>query len=234
MSDPIICGNKDETIEKATSLWVEAAKKAIEEKGSFFVALSGGSTPKAIYTKLADDHYESLDWDKVHLFFSDERSVPPGNTESNYNMALEFGFGKLPVPEEHIHRMVAEDDIEKGAKEYEFTIKQVLGDSPFDLVMLGMGDDGHTASLFPNTRALKEKERDVVANYVDAKETWRMTMTFPCINRAKEVHIYVLGRAKAEMIQKIFVEQKEYPVCKVRPQAGAKWILDNEAASLLK
>lgn len=234
MRDPLIPGDKETTILKASELWIEAAKKAIDEKGTFYVALSGGSTPKAIYSNLADDYQDALDWDKVHLFFSDERSVPPGNTESNYNMALEFGFGRLPVPEEHIHRMVAEEDIEKGAEDYQFEIKQVLGDAPFDLIMLGMGDDGHTASLFPNTTALTEKERLVVANYIDTKETWRMTMTYPCINAAKEVHIYVLGDAKKEMVKEIFVDKKDYPVANVQPEGGAIWILDNEAAALLQ
>lgn len=232
-----IPGDKDETILFCAQHFAECAKKAIEDHGAFYVALSGGSTPKAIYNLLCKSYLNKIDWSKVHLFWSDERNVPPSELDSNYNMALRSGFDKISIPKENIHRMVAENEIEQNALEYEKTIDSVLKGAPFDLIMLGMGDDGHTASLFPGTLGLKEASRSVIANFVPQKNAWRMTMTFPLINQAKNIAIYVIGDSKKERILSVLSEKDE---SKLLPSArvGSKehpalWIADKEASSLI-
>lgn len=195
-----IGASTEEAIQFATEHWVHTAKRSILQRGRFAVALSGGSTPKAIYTELAK--VEDLDWKKVFLFWSDERSVPPDHPDSNYKMAMEF-FQKVPIPTSQIFRMVAESDIENNARRYEDKIHHVLKQDLFDLVMLGIGEDGHTASLFPNTQALNEKDRLVVANHVPHLNTNRMTFTFPCINKSHEIALYALGAQKQTIIPKV-------------------------------
>jgi len=224
-------GNKEKAIAYCIEHWLNIAKESINDHGTFYVALSGGSTPKAIYKALATDYAEALDWEKVHLFWSDERAVPPSNDESNYKMAMDSGFAKLPIPEDNIHRMVTEEEIGKNATRYEKEINDILEDKPFDLIMLGMGDDGHTASLFPDTNALDEETRGVVANYVDKKETWRMTMTYPLINKARHIALYVMGDGKNDMLYSILVENAPLPSHKIgTPENKALWIADDEAA----
>lgn len=225
-------GDKDQTIQFAVDHFIYIGKHAIATHGKFHVALSGGSTPKAIFERLKEN---SLDWKNVHVFWSDERSVPPEDPDSNYKMAMDAGFSKLPIPPSQIHRMIAEKDIEENAAAYETLIKKEVGNKGFDLIMLGMGDDGHTASLFPGTKALNETQKLVVANEVPQKNTTRMTMTYPCINNADLVVLYVLGASKKEMIKDIIIENGSYP----SSLAGTKenpsmWILDSEAASLIK
>lgn len=207
--------------------------------GYFAVALSGGSTPKAIFQALAKPpHSTEIDWTKVLLFWGDERNVAPTDSESNFRMAIEAGFKNLPIPHEHIFRMKAEDDLEKHAEEYERQIKETLQGRPFDLVMLGVGEDGHTASLFPGTAALDEKTRFVVANHVPQKDTWRMTLTFPLINKAKNIALYVIGKNKEKMVSEVFLKEHTppFPVSLIGTSANkALWILDTDAAaSLLK
>ncbi|MCP5506148.1 MAG: 6-phosphogluconolactonase [Chlamydiales bacterium] len=230
-------GDKEKTLNFAVEHFISCGKEAIRNHGFFAVALSGGSTPKAIFEKLSSsDHSNALDWKKVLLFWSDERSVPPTSSESNFRMAMDAGLKSLSIPHEHIFRMEAEENIEAHAKAYEQKVKEVLGLRPFDLIMLGMGEDGHTASLFPGTKALEEKTALVVANEVPQKKTWRMTFTFPLINRAKNTVIYVLGGSKAEMVKQVLKETHEppYPVSCVGTKGNkALWILDDEAATTL-
>ena len=234
----IVPGDYATTLAFCVQHWLQTASEAIRKYGSFAVALSGGSTPKAIYESLTLPHHQkSLDWSKVWLFWSDERAAPPTHPDSNFHMAMEAGFGKLPIPHAQIFRMHAEVEIEKNAKDYEETIKKTLKGRPFDLIMLGMGDDGHTASLFPHTTALKVTDRLVVANEVPQKNTWRMTMTFPCINAASNIAIYVLGASKKERLAEIFHAEEDVERLpsqgvgiKERP---ALWIADLDAAALL-
>lgn len=225
----IVPGDKETTLTYATKHWVETAQSAINEKGSFDVALSGGSTPKEIFRRLATDYKERLDWTKVNLFWSDERNCSPSNPESNYHMAMEeAGLKHLPI--QHVHRMEAEGDLEEGAKKYE----TILPNTPFDLIMLGMGEDGHTASLFPHTKALHEEKRRVVANHVLQKETWRMTFTYPLINQAKQIVFYVLGAGKQKPLSKVLAEKanfEELPSYKIgTPHHLATWLCDEAAA----
>ncbi len=210
----IILKDVQEAVTFSADQFIHLAKKAIERKNSFAVALSGGSTPKAIFEKLVSSYKEKVDWKKVYLFFSDERNVDPKNSESNFFMAMQAGFQNLDIPSNQIFRMQAESDIQNNALHYEKIIQKHLGEDLFDLVMLGIGEDGHTASLFPNTTALNEKSRLVVANYIPQKDTWRMTLTYPCINKSKHISVYVLGKNKQEILQKIFLKPfpNTYPI----------------------
>jgi 6-phosphogluconolactonase len=231
----IIPGETQLTIIFCVEHFILLAKQAIKERGAFFVALSGGSTPKAIFELLTHPPYDQMvEWGKIHLFWSDERSVPPDHPDSNYHMAMQAGLSKMPIPEAHIHRMCAEEKIADHAAAYEQKIVKALNGRGFDLVMLGMGEDGHTASLFPHTEGLKVENRQVIANYIPDKKTWRMTLTFDCINQAENIAIYVLGSAKKNMLVKVLFSHDQwehYPVQRVgTPTHRALWIADVAAA----
>lgn len=230
-------GDQSQALVFAVEHFLNCAKEAIKKHGHFAVALSGGSTPKKIFEMLSSAPYSSeIDWSKVLLFWGDERSVAPTDPESNFRMAMDAGLKSLSIPPAHIFRMEAEDNLEVSAKLYETKIQEALGPRPFDLVMLGMGEDGHTASLFPGTTALNVKDALAVANEVPQKNTWRMTLTYPCINRAQNVAIYVLGKSKADMVGKVFLETHEppYPVSLIgTPQNKALWVVDTEAGAPL-
>jgi 6-phosphogluconolactonase len=232
--DYIIPGNAKETIEFATEHWIHSAERAIQQRGRFVVALSGGSTPKAIYENLQKS--AKLDWSKIWLFWSDERAVPPDHPDSNYRMAME-SFGKLPIPPSQIFRMVAEKEIEKNAKDYEDKIHHVLGKDLFDLVMLGVGEDGHTASLFPNTPGILVNNRFVIANYISEKKCWRMTLTFTCINQSFHSAIYAIGKSKHIIVPQVLEApiDSQFPASRIgTPDKKTIWILDSEAAINLK
>ncbi|MCB1107259.1 MAG: 6-phosphogluconolactonase [Chlamydiia bacterium] len=230
-------GDKGQTLAFATEHFINCAKEAMKTHEYFAVALSGGSTPKTIFEMLSSPSYSGeIDWTKVLIFWGDERSVSPTSPESNFRMAMDAGLKTLSIPPTHIFRMEAEDNIVENGKAYNAKIKEVLGSRPFDLVMLGMGEDGHTASLFPGTKALEEKSALAVANEVPQKQTWRMTLTYPCINAARNIAIYVLGKSKEEAVRKVFLEEHTppYPVSLVGTEANkALWILDTEAAASL-
>jgi len=230
-------GNTSQTLEFSVEHFINCGKEAIKTHGFFAVALSGGSTPKKIFEELSSPTYSGeLDWNKVYLFWSDERSCAPTDSESNFRMAMDAGLKTLSVPPEHIFRMQAEKNIEENAKNYQLKIKEVLGSRPFDLIMLGMGEDGHTAALFPGTKALEDKTSLVVANEVPQKKTWRMTMTALCINSARNISIYVMGKSKAEAVEKVFLDTPStpYPVSLIGTHANkALWVLDDEAVEPL-
>lgn len=223
------------TLAFATEHWIHCAERAIQHKGRFAVALSGGSTPKAIYESLTAQ--AKLDWSKIWLFFSDERGVPPDHPDSNYKMAMDSGFGKLPIPQAQIFRMRAETEIEKNARDYEEKMRHHLDKHLFDLVMLGVGEDGHTASLFPNTKALEVTDRLVVANHLLDKKSWRMTLTFLCINASSSSVIYALGQSKRLIIPKVLNAAIDSAFIASRigtPEHTALWILDCDAAMQLQ
>jgi 6-phosphogluconolactonase len=235
----VIPGNREETLVFAVDQFIQIAKKAINERGKFAVALSGGSTPQAIFQALAlKENRKQIDWSRVLLFWSDERNVPPDSPESNYRMAIDSGFASLPILKDNIFRMKAESEIEQNSKVYEEIILDKLPGGIFDLVMLGMGDDGHTASLFPHTKGLQEENRLVIANYIPEKKCWRMTFTYKAIHSARAISIYVLGKNKAAMVQKVLEGPylpEEYPVQRVgTTEHKALWILDRDAAELIK
>jgi 6-phosphogluconolactonase len=231
--DFLVAGDESETYLFAAEHWIHAAQRAIQQKGRFAVALSGGSTPRAIYERLA---LAKIDWSKVFLFWSDERAAPPDHPESNYKMAMESAFSRLPIPLHQIHRMRAEADLEKGALEYEELIRSCLGKDLFDLVMLGVGEDGHTASLFPKTKALGIEDRLCVPNFIPEKNTWRMTLTFSCINGSSKAAIYAIGASKGAIVPKVLDSAivSPYPASRIgTPDHKALWILDRKAAQNL-
>lgn len=231
--------DKFHTVQLCVFHFIRSAKQAISERGAFHVALSGGSTPKAIFKSLTDEtNRNQVDWQKVFLWWSDERSVDKEDENSNYRMAMDAGFSDLPIPPEHIFRMEGEGDIEAHAASYEQLIKEHVPDEKFDLVMLGMGEDGHTASLFPETHALHSDGRLVVANFIPKLNTWRMTFTFKLINAARQTVVYVIGEGKAEMLKKIIKGEyspDQLPLQKVGTPAGKALIIaDNGACKELE
>ena len=233
--DLLVPGDEATTIDVCARHFISSYRKAIESHGNFCVALSGGSTPKKVYQALTSLPYsEQIDWNKVWLFWSDERSVPPTDSESNYMMAMEAGFSNMPIPKQQIHRMQAEDNIEENALKYDELLRTTLKNIFFDLVILGMGEDGHTASLFPQTEGLKAASQLAIANYVPQKNTWRMTLTFDAINRSQNIVIYVIGASKKQTLVEVFQKDQfdRYPVQQVGTKENrALWIIDEEAAS---
>lgn len=236
--DIAILPSKEEAVKFATEHFIECANKAISLHGYFAVALSGGSTPKAIYQALArEENRDRIDWGKVLLFWSDERCVPPDHPDSNYKMAMDDGLGSLDIPKEHIFRMKGELHPEESAKEYDLLLNEEVPNERFDLIMLGMGEDGHTASLFPKTHALHTTGRYVTANFVPQMDTWRLTFTYDCINSAENIAIYVLGEKKADIVDKVLNGEHNpdtYPIQNVGTEKRhALWIFDKGAASSL-
>jgi 6-phosphogluconolactonase len=231
--DLALPGDREATLRFASEHFVQIAQEAIQEKGRFSVALSGGETPHAIYQGLATSYRDQLDWDKVLLFWSDERCVPPNHPDSNYRKAMEAGLKDLPIPSEHIFRMRGEGDPEEEALAYEQLIQTYIPQASFDLVMLGMGSDGHTASLFPKTHGLHAENRLAIANYIPQLETWRLTLTFDCINNAQHIAIYVLGKSKAKTLKKVLTSPynpDELPIQRVGTRKHkALWVVDHEA-----
>ncbi|CAM0117172.1 6-phosphogluconolactonase [Rhabdochlamydiaceae symbiont of Dictyostelium giganteum] len=227
--------NRESATLFAAHHFVTCYQKAVDHHGFFTVALSGGSTPSAVYQMLSKPPFSDLImWDKVHLFWSDERATSPSSSESNYHMAMESGFKDMPIPPSQIHRMVAEEDLELNAKRYEELLHLTLFKGAFDLILLGMGDDGHTASLFPLTKGILCTDRQVIANYIPQKNCWRMTLTFPCINQAENTVFYVLGASKAFMVEQVFHSSNVFPCQQVGSRLHpALWIMDQAAAAAL-
>jgi len=238
--DIVFPGDHDQTLQYAVNHWVQCANDAIEDHGFFVVALSGGSTPKKIFQALASDQYrQKVDWKKVFLFWSDERAVSPENSDSNYHMAMVEGeLATLGIEEKNIFRMHAEENIEANAEIYEQHIQEIVPNCSFDLIMLGMGDDGHTASLFPHTKALEETKKLVIANWVAQKDCWRMSFTYHCINQAKEICLYVLGEGKSQILPQVLATPLNfqlYPSQNIgTAEHKALWIVDNQAGQNLQ
>ena len=227
----------EQLAEAAARAFVERAAEAIAERGRFAVAFAGGSTPKATYEILARDHAEQVDWPNVHVFFGDERTVPPDHGDSNYRMARGALLDRVPVGS--VHRMRGELPPDEAAASYERELKEFFGGElpVLDLVMLGIGEDGHTASLFPETSALEVTDRLVVANPVPRLETTRLTLTAPVLNAAREVLFLVAGGGKAGALAEILegdADPRTYPAKLVRPPGGPAWMVDQAAASKLE
>jgi len=221
--------------EGAAEAFAEEAAESIKEKGRFTVALAGGSTPRALYELLATGYRDALDWSKVHVFFGDERTVPPDHEDSNYRMAHEALLSRVPVSS--VHRMRGELDPGEAAALYEEELTAFFDGPPrFDLVLLGIGEDGHTASLFPRTPALDVRDRWVVENPVEKLGTTRITLTAPAINAARKVAFLVAGEGKAEALREILegdADPRDYPAKLVHPPDGPDWFVDRAAAKLL-
>lgn len=231
----IIPGSFEETIRFCAEHFMATGRSSIKDHGRFCVALSGGSTPKTLFHYLAANYSHDPLWQHTYLFWGDERAVAPTHLESNYKMAMDAGFSKLSIPSSHIFRMDAATAIQEHAAEYENAIRQHVPDCRFDLLMLGMGEDGHTASLFPDTQGLMETNAYIIANHIKQKNCWRMTMTFPLINRARCIVFYVTGASKKMMLKAAFHDQSgQYPCTKVGTASSpALWIADKDASELL-
>jgi 6-phosphogluconolactonase len=227
-----------ELSEAAAQVFVEEARRGIDESGRFAVALAGGSTPKMTYEILAREYGgpEDLDWGRVHAFFGDERTVPPDHEDSNYRMAQEALLSRVPVGS--VHRMRGEMKPREAAALSDKELEEFFGGSPvLDLVLLGIGEDGHTASLFPRTPALDARDRWAVENPVEKLDTVRLTLTVPTINAARTVVFLVAGEGKAEALEQILESDagpRDYPAKFVQPASGPVWMVDEAAARSLR
>ena len=225
----------------AAEEFVRVGKAAIAARGRFTVALSGGSTPKSLYSLLAAKH-AAFDWDHTFLFFGDERHVPPDHPDSNYRMVNESLLSKISIPAENVFRVKAENpDAAAAALEYENDLRRFFALKPgefprFDLILLGLGPDGHTASLFPGSEGLKEQSRLVIANWVEKFKTHRITFTFPVLNHTALAMFLASGQDKADMVRQVLEGKNTppYPSQRVQPLNGTLlWILDEAAAAKL-
>lgn len=219
--------------------FVVDARAAIAQRGAFNVALAGGTTPKAAYHLLAQEPRRSqVDWQRTRVFFGDERCVPPDSPDSNYRMAAEALLNHAGIPTQNVHRMHGEDDPLQAAAEYAALLVELLGDTPiFDLIMLGMGTDGHTASLFPGTDPRTDEEQFVRAPYVEKLAAQRMTFTPAVLNGARHVLVATEGLAKAPALYAVLegpYEPQVHPIQVLAPQDGRlSWYVDKAAAAEL-
>jgi 6-phosphogluconolactonase len=231
-----------EVAKAAAELFTSAVVDAAKSRGIARVAISGGTTPKAMFALLADPaqpFVKEIPWDKLDLYWVDERCVAPDDPESNYRMTREALLSKVPLPAERIHRMEGELNPEEAAARYEAIIRNGFrlegAETPtFDLVLLGMGDDGHTASLFPHTDAIDDMMHIVVANHVPQKDTWRITLTWPVINQGREVVFLIEGADKAQVLHEVMqgpYQPDTYPSQIIRPASGKLTLLLDAAAA---
>lgn len=239
-SEVLVHADAAELAREAARRFAASAADAIAARGRFTVALSGGSTPKAMFSLLAEPPYgPALPWPAIHLFWGDERCVPPDHPDSNFRMTRETLLARVPLPEENIHRIPAEDpDPARAAASYEADLRGFFGDTPiFDLVFLGMGPDGHTASLFPGTTALHVHDRIVVENYVAKFQAYRITLTADAINRAREILFLIAGSDKAPALKEVLEGPRNietYPSQLIAPAQGLlRWLVDEAAAAEL-
>jgi 6-phosphogluconolactonase len=224
---------------------IEHLSESLQTHDVYSIALSGGSTPGRLYALLANDAklQERIPWDRVHFFWGDERHVPPGHPESNYRMADTALLSKVPIPSTNIHRIRAEDpDADKAAADYALEIRRFFkidaGQMPrFNCVLLGMGPDGHTASLFPGTPGLQETKRLAVANWIEKFQSYRITITVSVINNADRIIFLVSGEEKAETLKAVLEDDAktaQFPVHLIQPTHGeVTWFLDRSAADRL-
>lgn len=226
---------------RAAELFIATARESIAVEGDFTVALSGGSTPRALYARLAreapDEH---ADWARTHVFWSDERCVPPDDEQSNYRMARETLLDQVALPPEQVHRMRGEDEPASAAAAYAAELGPHLAarGGRFSLILLGLGDEGHTASLFPHSPALDETKRLVAAPFVEKLKAHRLTLTFRVINNAAKTIFLVSGEAKAAALHAVLetdADPHDWPARMVRPAGDGQliWLLDRDAAGQL-
>jgi 6-phosphogluconolactonase len=230
-----------ELIQYAARSFIEIANKSIEERGRFLTALSGGSTPMRLYELLGDQFQNEIDWSYVHFFWGDERCVPVDDTGNNYGQTKKVWFDKINVPNENVHRVLAELEPDSAAKKYARTLND-FAESPlawprFDLTLLGMGDDGHTASLFPNSPVeIDSPTLAVTANY-QGRPANRVTLTPKVLNSSRNIMFLVIGNSKAASLSRVLGGNdmpKELPAQRIAPKDGKLiWLIDEEAGSLL-
>ena len=235
----LVCHDQHDLFRHSAQLVVDVIRESIEKRGACALALSGGSTPRALFEKISSDFATAVDWSKVMFFWSDERTVGPEHDDSNYRMAHESLLAPLGIPAEHQVRMRGEDDPQSAAADYQQRIADAFGvgtdQAPpqLDLVLLGLGADGHTASIFPHTEAVYEQQLWVMANEVPQQNTWRLTMTAPLINRARCVMFLAAGAGKRAAVREILsgqIRPDEYPAQLIGPAGELIWMLDQAAA----
>ncbi len=232
--------NKDKLVAATTERMVGSIEQAIQQNGLCNIALSGGNTPGGVFSLLATNPYrDRVDWGRLHLFWGDERMVSPEHQDSNFRLVKETLLDHINMPDENVHRMRGENAPELASEEYAALLDIHFGAGLpcFDLMLLGLGEDGHTASLFPGTDAVEEREKHVVAVFVPKLSAWRVTLTLPVLNAARNVFFLVSGKSKAEMVQCIMSNKqptKEIPATMVNPQNGdLRWMLDSDAMVLI-
>jgi 6-phosphogluconolactonase len=224
-----------------TSGFIDMARKFIEEKGRFMVAISGGLTPNRMFSLLGSEYRDQVNWQCVHVFWVDERCVPVEDELSNYRHARDRWLAHVPLPDRNIHRIRGEQNAEEEALRYEDEIKKIFGVQgfpEFDLILLGLGEDGHTASLFPDSDSLEEKDRIAIPVLVKKNGSWRITLTLGVLNHARNIFFLVSGETKSTVFSEVLMskeQRKVYPVGLVRPIHGdIIWMVDSAAASGLK
>lgn len=240
----VVAGPKELAREAADTI-VRAAQQAIAARGRFTIAVSGGDTARAIYEQLAAPaRLREVDWSRAEVYWGDERCVGPAHPRSNYGMAKEVLLSRLSIPDEQVHRMRGEDDPAAGAAAYERLLRERFGlahgppTAPlFDINHMGMGEDGHTASLFPGVDAIDEHERWALPTWQESTGEWRITLTPPALNASRLVLVTVSGAAKAERLREVFTKERpprELPVRVLQPKVGTlAWLVDEAAASRL-
>jgi 6-phosphogluconolactonase len=241
MANVSIAKTTDELFRKVADYWQNLAGTAQQQHGKFHVALAGGSTPRGLYQLLASDEYATqCDWQHTMFYFGDERAVPLDHEQSNFRMAHEAMLDRLAIPATNVFPLITDlDHLENSARHYEKILQRELpldahNIPMFDLILLGMGDDGHTASLFPASTILKEQSHLVDIVFVEKLQSWRLSFTYPLINHARHVALLVAGKAKAEKIKQVIVDKTgANPVEGIKPRGELTWFLDADAASLL-
>ena len=234
--------NADAMAQASARKFAERVEHAVATRGVARIAISGGSTPQTAFKLLADPaqpFLATIPWDKLQLYWVDERCVPPDHPESNYGVCRDLLLSKVPIPAENVHRMEGELDPEEAASRYESTLRNTMklegAETPaFDLVDLGMGPDGHTASLFPHTEGLNEIGRLAIANHVPQKDTWRISLTWPVINHGAEVVFEVAGVGKTDVLAEVLTgprDPERLPSQLIRPANGKLLFLLDEAAA---
>jgi 6-phosphogluconolactonase len=230
----LVAKTDEEAYDFCVQTFIEEAKKSIAARATFSVALSGGQTPIPLYEKLTEPSSALLvNWPLIEIFWSDERALPPTDPESNYGTALKY-FNAPPLDRAKKHRLVGDcEDLNNSASNYEKLVKATCSDGRFDLVLLGVGDDGHTASLFPKTAALKEEKKLFAANQVPQKNCCRLTITYPAIEQARAVYVIVIGKGKSKILKQIFFgeyQPQEFPAQKLGTKENpVTFIVDRKA-----
>lgn len=225
---------------RAATIFRDRSKIAVASKGRFSVALSGGSTPLRLYEILGSTLRKDIPWDRTEIFWADERCVPPDHGDSNYKGVHDALLSRIAIPATNIHRIKGEMSFEEGAREYEKELERYFSNSgsfAFDLVILGVGEDGHTASLFPGSTSLSEVKRFAVPVYVEKLRSWRITLTFPVLNNSSSILFLVTGLKKSGILKEILGgsgNMQKYPAGLINPVAGeVTWLIDRGASSEL-
>ena len=242
MAEVTVYPDTESFINGCASFIAGLAVEAVAGRGRFALALSGGDTPRPVYEKLSTAGYAGdIDWSRVHVFFGDERCVPPEDARSNYRMAREALLDRVSLPPSNVHRIRGEDDPEQAALAYERDLQRLFRTETFpafDLVCLGLGGDGHTASLFPGAAALRESARWVVAHHGESAGVWRVTFTAPLINAARHVAFLVCGEDKSDALRQVLegpYRPNVLPAQMIQPVSGGLcWLVDAAAAARLR